>query len=101
MKGCAPNKRRFEIQTPLALEWNSPASTDTFTLRRAALSYSILLEFLRAHVTKSGVQPPAIVESLQVLEDRHPGRVSRMPVLVMDQLALVSVATKLSARELS
>jgi hypothetical protein len=36
----------------LELEWDSPASTDTFTLRDVSFSYSILLEVGGAHVTQ-------------------------------------------------
>jgi hypothetical protein len=32
--------------------WDSPASTDTFTLRDVSFSYSILLEVGGAHVTQ-------------------------------------------------
>jgi hypothetical protein len=35
-----------------AEEWDSPASTDTFTLRDVSFSYSILLEVGGAHVTQ-------------------------------------------------
>jgi hypothetical protein len=35
-----------------AVDWDSPASTDTFTLRDVSFSYSILLEVGGAHVTQ-------------------------------------------------
>jgi hypothetical protein len=36
----------------IPLSWDSPASTDTFTLRDVSFSYSILLEVGGAHVTQ-------------------------------------------------
>ena len=36
----------------LALNWDSPASTDTLTLRDVCFSYSILLEVSGAHVAQ-------------------------------------------------
>ena len=54
--------------------WNFPGSTDTFPLHRATLSHSTLLEIRRTPVAQSRVQPVAVVEALQVLEDRRLGR---------------------------
>src|SRR5947209_4649977 len=53
--------------------WNSPASTDTFTLRCASFSHCILLEAHWASVAQRGVYPPPVVEAFDVLEDHRLG----------------------------
>ncbi len=48
----------------------TPASTNTFSLRCDGLSHSTLLEVGGASVAQGRVEPVAVVEALQVLEDR-------------------------------
>jgi hypothetical protein len=62
---------------------NSPAITDTFPLRRGSLSHSTLLKFCRALVAQSRVQPPPIIKTLQVLENRHPRRLTGKPAVTV------------------
>src|SRR5436305_1495128 len=62
-------------------KWNSPATTDIFTLRCRSLSYSILLIVCRTLVAQCRVQPPPVVEDLQVFKDRCFRRLSGRPAL--------------------
>src|SRR3712207_8503412 len=48
------------------------------------------LELHGAEVPQRGMQALAIVPNLDVLEDRHPGRGARRPVVAIDQLHLRS-----------
>src|SRR5215217_2157605 len=56
-------------------QWNFPATTDTVPLHRGSLPHSILLKVRRAPVVQSRVQPIAVIEAFQVLEDRRPSAI--------------------------
>lgn len=69
-------------------KWTSPASTDRFTLRCPSFSQSNLLEVRRTTIAQSRVQALAVVEALQILEERRLRYLAGWKLDPTDQLGL-------------